>query len=73
MNCHRREKLGKALRKRLPFLGLAGLAGHRCWKWRRWLAVLRPKYLVMSLLFVGWTGGFRGDHHRPDDDDQPLG
>jgi hypothetical protein len=54
----RRERPLKALKKRAPFLAVATVAFHRMFKWRRVIRLVRPKYLVMSFLFVGWTGGW---------------
>ena len=54
----RRERPLKALKKRAPFLAVATVAFHRMFKWRRAIRLVRPKYLVMSFLFVGWTGGW---------------
>ena len=76
----RREKPGKMLRRRAPFLAVATFGAHRVIKWRRALRLVRPRYLLMSFLFVGWTGGwsagaFDGVRHarvtekRPFDDE----
>ncbi|KAJ1457584.1 Alpha/Beta hydrolase protein [Pelagophyceae sp. CCMP2097] len=56
--CRRRERPMQALKKRVPFLGLAAVASRYAWKWRKWVGIARPKYVLMSLLFVGWTGGW---------------
>ncbi|KAJ8605577.1 hypothetical protein CTAYLR_000168 [Chrysophaeum taylorii] len=54
--CHRKERPRRALKKRAPFLVVASLLGRQLFKYRRMLRVFKPKYLLISLLFVGWTG-----------------
>lgn len=73
----RTEAPKQALRKRAPFLLLTSLFAHRAWKWRRVLKLVKPRYLIMSLLFVGWTGAgqsralFEDDHNDNDVQHRP--
>lgn len=60
----RRKHTRKTIGRKAPFVVLTTLAGHRLWKWRNVLKVLKPKYLVMSLLFVGWTGAGGQSRHQ---------
>ena len=83
--CGRKERPVKALKKRAPFLAVAGVAFHRMFKWRKAIKLVRPRYLVMSFLFVGWTGGWSAglldkiphasvtEKHPLDDDDADDG
>ena len=64
----------QVLRKRGPYAACLIVLSHRLWKWRRVLKLFRPKYIILSFLFIGWTGsgGATSRHHHDDttiDDD----
>ena len=51
------QKAGlQLLKKRGPFGACVLFLVHRIFKWRRVLRLLKPKYLILSFLFIGWTG-----------------
>mmetsp|Transcript_13557 Transcript_13557/g.20226 ORF Transcript_13557/g.20226 Transcript_13557/m.20226 type:complete len:139 (+) Transcript_13557:70-486(+) len=57
--------------RRGPFFAFLLLTSHRAWKWRKFLGLFKPKYVVLSLLFIGWTGsgGSTSARHPSSDDD----